>query len=425
MEEEEIGNDGLFNAALKRAVSNSVNDLRREAVYAARQDAADVNQFGGTGTTFEEAATALLAAPVNFVTDNLREGIESFTKVANDVVRGAGATVRGAPSDSRRTATLGDVYNTADLLTQLTPAGAVMAARRGVMAARRLDYDNFDEVPRWQKRRLDEDFGDQVEKGKESVVRQYENYATEVADRINRLMPNRPQTSKEDVLEIVNRVKEINPIYSDLTAKNYAGVYNPRHVRYPGGEIKPATVRMDIGSRHGNPELTAVHEYTHAFDAGETTFYPNNYREYEADIPPISERIAEDNPLLFPSREGMLFRMRIAAEKSDRARSITYPSPEARLRELKEAAEYFSDPVEQQARINELRRMINPQSDLYKQVSKEDVLNVKNLDLYYNQPDLYTYLRFVSPERITELINKLPAVAGAAAVAGAQGRGEE
>lgn len=404
MEEEEIGNDGLFRAALKRAVSNSVNGLRREAVYAARQDAADVNQFGGTGTTFEDAATALLGAPVNFVANNLREGIESFTKVANDVVRGAGATVRGAPSDSRRTATLGDVYNTADLLTQLTPASALMAARR-------VDFNNFYDVPRWQRRRLYEDFEDRVERGKESVVKQYEDYAAEVADRINSLMPNRPQKSKEDVLEIVKRVKEIDPIYSDLSKANYDGVYNAAHVRYPGGEIMPATVRIDIGRKHIDPESTTMHEYTHAFDAGETTFLPNNYWDYEADIPYISERIAEDNPLLFPSREGMLFRMRVANER-----------PYIPIID-KPFAEYLSEPKEQLARINELRKLINPQSDLYRQVSKEEVLKLR--DIVSSDRTLGEYLRAVSPERITELINKLPAVAGATAVAGAQGRGEE
>jgi hypothetical protein len=423
MEEEEIGNDGLFSAALKRAVSNSVNDLRREAVYAARQDAADVNQFGGTGTTFEDAAMAALAAPFRFVKNAATETFDSIGRVGRDVVSGAAAVATNNPTLATKQASGADVLTTLDLLLSLgSLAGMGYAAKKGARYIQDVDPDiSILDTPR--KRALI---------GKNAATNQYGVNAAEIARRINALANS--GVTKKEILNRVRDVKKIEPRISKWDAMGREmglslGKYKPRDIdlRYsdPSEAIShpPAvTIRTEIPLEEVSN--TALHEYTHALDLANSILElrfrdtPAGKRAvWEQNTPSISQQINNANPSLLPSVDDI--------EKSliERFLFLNKEISPYRLNAIRKDADYLGNPVEQFARINQMRHMINEPSNLYRQISKEQVL--EQLKKFRQQNDMTDYFNSMSPEKITELLNKLPAVAGATTVANAQFRNDQ
>lgn len=418
MEEEEIGNDGLFSAALKRAVSNSVNDLRREAVYAARQDAADVNQFGGTGTTFEDAAIAVLAAPFRFVKNAATETFDSIGRVGRDVVSGAAAVATNNPTLATKQASGADVLTTLDLLLGLgSLAGMGYAAKKGARYIPDVDPDiTIFDTP--LKR---------VAIGKNAATNQYGVNAAEIARRINALTNS--GITKKEILNRVRDVKEIEPRISKWDAMGREmgeslGKYKPKDIdlRYsdPSEAISyPAAVTIRTKIPLEEVSGVALHEYTHALDLANSILElrfrdtPAGKRAvWEQNTPSISEQINNANPSLLPSVDDI--------EKSliERFLFLNKEISPYRLNEIRKDADYLGNPVEQFARINEMRHMINEPSNLYRQISKEQVL--EQLKKFRQRNDMTDYFNSMSPEKITELLNKLPAVAGATTVANAQ-----
>lgn len=425
MEEEEIGNDDLFRAALRRAVSNSVNDLRREVAYAARQDASNVNQFAGTGTTFEDAGIAALAAPFRFVKNAATETFDSIGRVGRDVVSGAAAVAKNNPALATREASGSDVLTTLDLLLGVgSLAGMGYAARKGARYVPDVDPDlAILDTP--QIRALI---------GRNAVTNQYGVNAGEIARRINALTNS--GITKKEILNRIRKVKEIEPRISayDALGKHMddtIGKYLPRTIdmRYfDPSETSAFPPAVTINNKTPLEEVSeaALHEYTHALDLANTTYElkiknsPAGKRpEWEQDIPSISEQINNANPSLFPSVEDIETNLRELAFGANE--NI---SPYSASRVYKEA-EYLSKPTEQLARINELRHIINKTrqgnqpSTLYKEFSVEQVAEALG-KVMRNRDDMYNYFNSMSTEKIIELLNKLPAVAGATTVANAQ-----
>jgi len=411
MEEEEIGNDSLLRAVLRRAASNSLNDLRSNKMYSAQQDATAVNQFAGTGTTFEDAAIAALAAPLRFVKNAATETFDSIGRVGRDLAGGAAAVVTNTPSLATRQASGADVFNTIDFFGTLG----------GLAGARYIIKKNAHHAAKAAK------IKDLALKEKNSVLNQYLDNPEEAARRINALVDSK--ITREKILEMAQNVKKVPTNVGNTSTPGALGEYNLRRIDL--GKTKAANPHITINPNYSLESLagTSRHEYFHAFDNANTTLHARRefsgfdkdgrevwVTKWDKDTPSISDQIHTDNPALFPSGDDI---ERSLIERRFGSYEAVFNQPSSELFKVLDDAAYLSDPVEQFARIGELRHIINQPSNLYRNVSKEEVLDILNT-LNKKNSSLTGYLNSITPEKIAELLNKLPAAAGATTAANAQ-----